>query len=82
LYMWGAQVSTSLDVSSPVPTAGAAVTRAASSVTFPGITPPNEARIYFVDGSTVDIDDWDGTRTPIVTELISRVRVWVTGRRP
>jgi hypothetical protein len=83
VYIWAAQnelgaVATSLIVTATT----AAATRAVDALAISGIAADNETR-QVINGATVDIDDWNGTKaTPTIPELISSIVAYEPGDRP
>ena len=83
---WGISIETGTTATSPIPTSGTAVTRAAESLSYSGITADNETRAI-TDAGTVDTDDWDGIVDATINGAdnlakITSIDVYTTGERP
>ena len=85
-FTWGISVESGTTATSPIPTSGTAVTRAAESLSYSGIAADNETRAI-TDAGTVDVDDWDGIVDATINGAdnlaqITSIDVYTTGERP
>lgn len=80
VFYWGMQTTDEPRVSSYIPTAGAAATRAADVLSYSDVPTPNETRIIYNGMQEQDIDDWDGV-VPALGD-VEAISVWEPGLRP